>query len=89
MLRPRSPSELKVREYQGSPDELVEHMAGVEVLVVQGAPVTDEVLDASAELRLVCCARGGPVNVDVDAVDGARPAARQHARARTPRPSPT
>ena len=43
-------------------------MAGVEVLVVHGAPVTDEVLDASAELRLVCCARGGPVNVDVEAV---------------------
>jgi D-3-phosphoglycerate dehydrogenase len=43
-------------------------MAGVEVLVVQGAPVTEEVLDAGPELRLVCCARGGPVNVDVDAV---------------------
>src|SRR5205085_12112467 len=34
----------------------------------QGAPVTDAVLDASRELRLVCCARGGPVNVDIDAV---------------------
>jgi len=63
-----SRSELKLREYQGSPAELVELMPGVEVLVVQGAPVTEEVLDASAELRLVCCARGGPVNVDVEAV---------------------
>src|SRR5262249_31169465 len=25
-------------------------------------------LDASTDLRLVCCARGGPVNVDIDAV---------------------
>ena len=65
---PSSPSELKVREYQGSPAEFVERMPGVEALVVHGAPVTDEVLDASAELRLVCCARGGPVNVDVEAV---------------------
>ena len=65
---PASPSELKLREYQGSPDELVEHMPGNDVLVVQGAPVTDEVLDASPSLRLVCCARGGPVNVDVEAV---------------------
>jgi D-3-phosphoglycerate dehydrogenase / 2-oxoglutarate reductase len=65
---PSSPSELKVREYQGSPSEFVERMPGVETLVVHGAPVTDEVLDASAELRLVCCARGGPVNVDVEAV---------------------
>ena len=30
--------------------------------------MTDAVLDASTRLQLVCCARGGPVNVDVDAV---------------------
>jgi D-3-phosphoglycerate dehydrogenase len=67
-FEPSTPSERKLREYQGSPEELVEQLPGVEVLVVQGAPVTDRVLDASDELRLVCCARGGPVNVDVDAV---------------------
>lgn len=67
-FEPSSPSELKVSEYQGSPAELVERMPGVEVLVVQGAPVTDKVLGASAELQLVCCARGGPVNVDVESV---------------------
>jgi len=65
---PASLSELRLREYLGSPAPLIESMAGIEVLVVHGAPVTDEVLDASAELRLVCCARGGPVNVDVEAV---------------------
>jgi D-3-phosphoglycerate dehydrogenase len=65
---PRTASERKLREYQGSPGEVAERMPGVEVLVVQGAPVTDAVLDASTELRLVGCARGGPVNVDVDAV---------------------
>ena len=64
---PSSASERKLREYQGSPAELVEWMPGVEVLVVQGAPVTDAVLDASSELKLVGCARGGPVNVDVEA----------------------
>jgi D-3-phosphoglycerate dehydrogenase len=66
-FHPSTSSERKLREYQGCPAELVERMPGVEVLVVQGAPVTDEVLDASSKLRLVCCARGGPVNVDVDA----------------------
>lgn len=65
---PETPSELKLREYQGSPAELVERMPGIEVLVVQGAPVTDAVLDASSDLRLVCCARGGPVNIDIDGV---------------------
>jgi D-3-phosphoglycerate dehydrogenase / 2-oxoglutarate reductase len=67
-FHPTSASERKLQEYQGSPDEVAEHMDGVEVLVVHGAPVTDTVLDASSDLRLVCCARGGPVNVDVDAV---------------------
>ncbi|HJS96119.1 MAG TPA: NAD(P)-dependent oxidoreductase [Solirubrobacteraceae bacterium] len=65
---PASPSERKLREYLGSPEQLIERIKGAEVLVVQGAPVTDEVLDASPELGLVCCARGGPVNVDIDAV---------------------
>jgi D-3-phosphoglycerate dehydrogenase len=44
-------------------------MAGVEALVVQGAPVTDAVLEASPELRIIGCARGGPVNVDLVAVN--------------------
>ncbi len=67
-FEPQTESERKLREYQGSPSEIADRMPGVEVLVVQGAPVTEAVLDASRELRLVCCARGGPVNVDVDAV---------------------
>lgn len=65
---PSTPSETKLREYQGSPSALAARMPEVEVLVVHGAPVTDEVLDESRDLKLVCCARGGPVNVDVDAV---------------------
>ena len=46
-------------------------VAGHDALLVHGAPVTAEVLDA-APLRLVCCARGGPVNVDVAAATRAR-----------------
>jgi D-3-phosphoglycerate dehydrogenase len=63
---PATTSELAIREYAGSPDELAERLDDHEVLVVHGAAVTDRVLDA-APLRLVCCARGGPVNVDVAA----------------------
>jgi D-3-phosphoglycerate dehydrogenase len=66
---PSTPSELRIKEFQGSPAQLCAHMSGVEILVVQGAPVTDAVLDASRSLKLVACARGGPVNVDVEAVD--------------------
>ena len=66
-FQPATPSELRIKEYLGTPAEVCEHMEGVEVLAVQGAAVTDGVLDASAKLQLVF-RRGGPVNVDVEAV---------------------
>ncbi len=64
---PTTPSELRVREFIGTPQQLVDLLDDHEVLVVQGAPVTDAVLDADPHLRLVCVVRGGAVNVDVSA----------------------
>jgi D-3-phosphoglycerate dehydrogenase / 2-oxoglutarate reductase len=63
---PRTPSEERLREYAGSPDTVAALVPGHDVLVVHGAPVSDAVLDVPG-LRLVCCARGGPVNVDLTA----------------------
>jgi len=63
---PVTESERTLREYVGDPAEMVRAVAGHDVLVVHGAAVSAEVLGA-APLRLVCCARGGPVNVDVAA----------------------
>jgi D-3-phosphoglycerate dehydrogenase len=68
MFEPMTDSERLVVEYEGSPVDLARSMSGIEVLVVHGAPVTDGVLDASEHLKLVACARGGPVNVDVAAI---------------------
>lgn len=65
-FEPASESELRIHEYAGDPEQVARALNGHEVLVVHGAPVTDRVLSA-AELRLVCCARGGPVNVDTAA----------------------
>jgi D-3-phosphoglycerate dehydrogenase len=62
----RTDSERALREYVGDPAHLAAEVAGHDALLVHGAPVSAEVLDA-APLRLVCCARGGPVNVDVAA----------------------
>jgi D-3-phosphoglycerate dehydrogenase / 2-oxoglutarate reductase len=64
---PTSDSGRRLRETMGTPEQVIAALDGHDVLVVQGAPVTDAVLDADPGLRLVCCARGGPVNVDVDA----------------------
>lgn len=63
---PRTESERRLREYVGDPAEIARAVAGQDALIVHGAPVSAEVLGA-APLRLVCCARGGPVNVDVAA----------------------
>ncbi|HXC75570.1 MAG TPA: NAD(P)-dependent oxidoreductase [Candidatus Acidoferrum sp.] len=64
---PTSPSECSIREYLGTPAQISARINDAEILVVHGAPVTDEVLAAAPALRLICCARGGPVNVDVTA----------------------
>jgi D-3-phosphoglycerate dehydrogenase / 2-oxoglutarate reductase len=64
---PATPSEQRLREVFGSPRQVIEALHGHEILVMQGAAVTDAVLDANPGLRLICCARGGPVNVDVAA----------------------
>ncbi len=63
---PRTASERLIREYAGDPADVAAAGTGHDVLVVHGAPVTAEILDA-APLRLICCARGGPVNVDIAA----------------------
>lgn len=68
---PRTESEHRLREYVGDPAEVARAVAGHHVIIVHGAPVSAEVLDA-APLRLVSCARGGPVNVDIAAATGRR-----------------
>ncbi len=64
---PASPSEQAIREYLGTPAQVEAAFDGHEVLVVQGAPVTAALLERQPQLRLICVARGGPVNVDVSA----------------------
>ena len=64
--QPRTESERRLREYAGDPAKVAAAVAGHDVVVVHGAPVSSEALDVPG-LRLVCCARGGPVNVDVAA----------------------
>lgn len=56
-----------LREYQGSAAQISRWLDGHSVLCVHAAPVTRELLAAHPEVRLVTCARGGPVNVDLAA----------------------
>jgi D-3-phosphoglycerate dehydrogenase / 2-oxoglutarate reductase len=62
-------SERTIREYFGTPGQIVRGLRDEEILVVHAAPVTDEVMAASSNLKLICCARGGPVNIDLAAAN--------------------
>ncbi len=63
---PRTASERRLREYAGDPALVTMAVPNHDALVVHGAPVSAETLDCP-ELRFVCCVRGGPVNVDLEA----------------------
>jgi len=65
--RPTTASDQRIHEWTGSPAQVLGLLDGHDVLVMQAAPVTEEVFAAVPSLRLVCCVRGGPVNVDVAA----------------------
>ncbi|WP_030675424.1 2-hydroxyacid dehydrogenase [Streptomyces sp. NRRL B-1347] len=57
----------EVVEASGTEDELIEALQGVEVCVTQMAPLTERVLAACPDLKLVCVSRGGPVNANLEA----------------------
>ncbi|NUR47924.1 MAG: 2-hydroxyacid dehydrogenase [Hamadaea sp.] len=57
----------EVDEASDIEDELISRLPGVEVLITQMAPLTERVLAAADDLRLVIVTRGGPVNVNSDA----------------------
>jgi D-3-phosphoglycerate dehydrogenase len=57
----------EVDEASGTEEQLIEALTGVTVLLTQLAPVTERVLQASPDLRVVGVTRGGPVNVNIGA----------------------
>lgn len=67
---PRTDSERGLTEYAGDPAYVARAAAGYDALVVHGAPVSAAAVTGTG-LRMVCCARGGPVNVDIAAATAA------------------
>jgi D-3-phosphoglycerate dehydrogenase len=56
-----------VREAAGDPGEMAALATDVDVLVTHLAPVTAQLINGAAGLRMIGSTRGGPVNIDVSA----------------------
>lgn len=56
-----------LKEYMGAPDAMAAFIGDAQVLIDHLAPVTAGMLERCAQLALVAVARGGPVNVDLQA----------------------
>ncbi|NJC21539.1 D-3-phosphoglycerate dehydrogenase [Arthrobacter pigmenti] len=57
----------EVDEASGTEDQLIAALQGMSAIVTQLAPLTERVLDASPDLKLIAVSRGGPTNVNVEA----------------------
>ena len=66
--RSESPELAGLREFQGTPEQVVATAAGARILVTHIAPVSRGILRTLPDLQMIAVARGGPVNVDVAAV---------------------
>ena len=66
--RSERPELAGLREFQGTPEQVIATAAGARILVTHVAPVSRGILRALPDLEMIAVARGGPVNVDVDAV---------------------
>ncbi len=56
-----------VTEYCGHPQQLIDRIAGVQVLIVHTAPVTKQVIAAGKDLLAIGCCRSDAVNINIEA----------------------
>lgn len=56
-----------VTEYCGHPQELIDRIAGVHLLVVHTSPVTKQVIEAGKDLIAIGCCRSDAVSVNIQA----------------------
>ena len=56
----------EVKEAAGSEEQIIEALAGVEVVVTEMAALTRRVIESPPALRLIVVCRGGPVNVNLE-----------------------
>ncbi|MEM1362507.1 MAG: 2-hydroxyacid dehydrogenase [Pseudomonadota bacterium] len=56
-----------LKEYMGSPEEIISHIGDAPALVTHLAPLSRDMFEALPDLKFVAVSRGGPVNIDMAA----------------------
>ncbi len=56
-----------LKEYQGDADQILNWIGDAEIAVTQLAPFSATMIERVPNLKLIVVARGGPVNIDMDA----------------------
>ena len=57
----------EISEAFGDVEDVARRIADCEILITTFAPVTAVILDCAPSLIAICCGRGGPVNINLDA----------------------
>ena len=60
----RVPGVEGLKEYMGTPDDIVARIGSAEILITHLAPLSATMMERLPGLRLVVVSRGGPVNID-------------------------
>lgn len=60
-----SDGDAEIKEYAGTPGQIIPYVSDVDAIAVHVGAVSRSVIDAAPKLKLIACARGGPVNVNV------------------------
>ncbi|MEM9628947.1 MAG: 2-hydroxyacid dehydrogenase [Pseudomonadota bacterium] len=56
-----------LKEYFGTPEEVIPLIERAEILICHLPPITQSVIEAAPDLKLIGISRGGPVNIDMAA----------------------
>ncbi len=59
--------EAGLKEFFGRPEDVIPLIEDAEIYIGHLAPITEAVLDAAPDLKIIGVSRGGPVNIDLDA----------------------
>lgn len=54
----------EIKEFAGTPEQIIPYVSDADIIAVHIGPVPKSVQDAAPKLKLIACARGGPVNVN-------------------------